>query len=97
MTAGNDHGPPPDQTFEREAVAARNARYGLALFLLYLLFYGGFVLVNAFAPELMDLVLAGGVNLAIWYGFALIGAALALALVYAWLSRDPRTHGEGRP
>jgi hypothetical protein len=33
----------------------------------------------------------GGVNLAIWYGFGLIGGALVLALIYAWLCREPAT------
>jgi uncharacterized membrane protein (DUF485 family) len=28
-----------------------------------------------------------GVNLAIWYGFALIVVALVLALIYGWLCR----------
>jgi uncharacterized membrane protein (DUF485 family) len=59
----------------------------MILFVLYLIFYGGFVLLNAFRPEVMDWVPAAGVNLAIWYGFALIFAALALALLYAWLCR----------
>jgi dipeptide/tripeptide permease len=28
-----------------------------------------------------------GINLAVWYGFALIAGALVLAIVYAWLCR----------
>jgi hypothetical protein len=35
----------------------------------------------------MDVVPAAGVNLAIWYGFALIVVALLLALVYGHLCR----------
>jgi uncharacterized membrane protein (DUF485 family) len=73
-----------------------NARIGTILLLVYLVFYGGFMLLNTFQPEVMDQVPALGVNLAVWYGFGLIVLALVLALVYMWLCRD--TSGrEGRP
>ena len=66
----------------------RNARIGLILFFVYLaLFYGGFVLLAAFSPATMARIPWAGVNLAIWYGFALIAAALFLALIYGWLCR----------
>lgn len=74
--------------------AARNSRRGLVLFAIYLLFYGVFVLVNAFAPEVMDRTLAEGVNLAIYAGFGLIGAAFTLALIYGWLCRDSNSTGK---
>ncbi len=72
----------------------RRARYGLILFAIYLLLYGGFVLLNVFDPKLMESTPVAGVNLAILYGFGLIAAALLLALIYAWLCRasnDGRT------
>ena len=62
----------------------RNSRLGLVLFALYLGLYGGFVLINAFSPETMALTPLAGVNLAVLYGFGLIGAAFLLALVYGW-------------
>ena len=65
----------------------RNARYGLWLFAIYLAFYGGFVLLAAFAPATMERLPLAGVNLAIWYGFGLIVLALVLALFYGWLCR----------
>jgi uncharacterized membrane protein (DUF485 family) len=65
----------------------RNARLGLWLFGVYLLIYGGFVGLAAFSPDTMAKTPAAGVNLAIWYGFGLIGAAIVLALVYGWLCR----------
>jgi len=65
----------------------RNARIGLILFFVYLAFYGGFVLLAAFSPTTMARTPWAGVNLAIWYGFALIAAALLLALIYGWLCR----------
>jgi uncharacterized membrane protein (DUF485 family) len=60
---------------------ARNVRLGLILFVIYVLFYGGFVALSAFAPGVMARDV-GGVNLAIVYGFALILAAFVLALIY---------------
>ena len=54
---------------------------------MYCLAYGAFVLLNAFAPKVMEITF-GGVNLAIWSGFGLIGGALLLALVYAWWCRE---------
>lgn len=60
----------------------RNARIGLILFTVYLLFYGGFVLLNAFAPQTMEVTPITGINLAIIFGFALIIMALVLAIVY---------------
>lgn len=66
----------------------RNARIGLVLFCVYLVLYGGFVFLNAFSPETMEVTPLPGVNLAILYGFGLIIAALALALVYGYLCRD---------
>jgi uncharacterized membrane protein (DUF485 family) len=60
---------------------------GLLLFDIYLVLYGGFVLLAAFSPQSMEVTPLAGVNLAIWYGFGLIVAAFALALVYGWASR----------
>ena len=65
----------------------RNARIGLWLFAIYVLLYGGFVLLNAFVPDIMQSTPALGVNLAIWYGFGLIVTAIALALLYGVLCR----------
>ena len=65
----------------------RNSRIGLILFGIYLLLYGGFVFLNAFWPESMEAIPVAGVNLAIVFGFGLILAAFALALVYGFLCR----------
>ena len=69
---------------------ARNARLGLIMFGLYLLLYGGFVLLNAFSPETMEWKPLAGINLAILYGFGLIIAAFIMALVYGFLCRSPK-------
>ena len=66
----------------------RNSRIGLVLFGIYLVLYGGFVLLNAFSPETMEKTPMAGVNLAILYGFGLIIAALVLALLYGWICKS---------
>ena len=73
----------------------RNARIGLVLFVVYLLLYGGFVLLNAFAADVMERTPLAGVNLAILYGFGLIIAALVLALLYGFLCQEEPADGEG--
>ena len=76
---------------------AKNARIGLALFSVYLIFYGVFVYLSAFNSELMAEHAFAGVNIAVVYGFGLIVAALVLALVYLKLcypADDARDGGE---
>jgi Predicted membrane protein len=61
---------------------SRNARVGLWLFGVYLLFYAGFVGLSAFSPQSLRATPVAGLNLALLYGFALILVALLLSLVY---------------
>ena len=82
-------------TPEEDAVAGRNANYGLALFFVYFLFYAGFMILSAFYPAVMSSTPFGGVNLAILYGFGLIGAALFLALIYMYVCRAPSAPAAG--
>lgn len=84
---GLDHGPNITSAAD-DAGSARRSRIGLVLFAVYLLLYGGFVLLNTFAPEQMDRTPFLGVNLAVLYGFLLIIAAFVLALLYGWLCRS---------
>jgi len=79
---------------ERPHHIARNARYGLILFVIYVIFYAGFVVLCAFKPDVMAHDMAG-VNLAVVYGFALIVAAFVLAIVYMLLCRGRRETTEG--
>ena len=76
----------PDEPHD-ERTAARNARIGLILFAVYVLLYGSFVLLNAFAPDVMVSRPVAGLNLSVVYGLGLIFAAFALALLYGWLCR----------
>ena len=83
----------PQPPTEVTPAARFNARLGLVLFILYLLIYAGFVALSAFAPQVMAKAVIGGVNLAVVYGFALIGLALILALVYMALCKSDSDGG----
>ena len=84
---GLDHGPNQPDKSENATTAAGNARLGLRLFTIYTLLYAGFVLINTFQPDWMEVTPLAGVNLAVLLGFALIIAAFVLALLYGWLCR----------
>ena len=64
---------------------SRNAKIGLVLFGIYVVLYGAFVFLNAFAPQTMEATPVAGVNLAILSGFGLIIGALMMAMLYGWL------------
>ena len=87
--AGIDHGAGESKEIEHESTITRNARRGLILFTVYFVFYAGFVVVNAFRPDLMERTPFAGINLAVVYGFALIVGALVMSLVYGWLCQSP--------
>jgi uncharacterized membrane protein (DUF485 family) len=71
------------------------------LFGLYLAAYLAFVILTAFDRTLMASEPLRGVNIAVLFGFGLIGAAIGLALLYWWLCREPElaraVTPEGRP
>ena len=85
---GLGHGGSHPAEQEEQHIIDRNARNGMRLFVLYLIIYGGFVGLSAFAPQQMESTPLFGVNLAVLYGFALIGAAIVLALIYCWQCRS---------
>ena len=76
-----------DQTAHDSPTTDRHARYGIILFIIYVVLYGGFVYLAAFRSDLMAGKPFGGVNLAILYGMGLIVAAFVLALIYMILCR----------
>ena len=88
--AGLDFKAPVAKEQEDAAVVAHNTRMGVILFTVYVAFYGGFMALSAFWPEVMSRPFLFGANLAVVYGFALIGAALVLALVYMKLCRKSK-------
>ena len=91
--AGIDFKPPVFKEYEDAAVVAHNTRMGVVLLLVYIVFYAGFMALSAFTPAAMAEAPFGGPNLAVVYGFGLIGLALVLALVYMWVCRKSGTGG----
>lgn len=87
---------PPLSHDDHPHVITRNSRYGLVLFAIYLVLYGGFVALAAFAPHQMGERPIGNINLAILYGMSLIAAALVLAAIYVVLCRPARGTGAGQ-
>ncbi len=64
--------------------AHHNARWGLILFAIYVVLYGGFVALATIDYAVLK-TRFGGVNIAIAYGFGLIFSAILLAVVYTFL------------
>ncbi len=90
----NEHGSANGGAEESKATMARNSRYGLILFFIYLAFYATYVLITAFRPDIMRQMPIPGLNVAILFGFSLIGTAFVLALFYGWLCRDEAGSGD---
>ena len=70
-----------------DAHVSPNAGLGMGMFVIYLLLYVGFMGIAVFNYELFGAVQIGRVNLAIFYGFGLIAAALVLALIYMFFCK----------
>jgi uncharacterized membrane protein (DUF485 family) len=77
----------PAKQAGKDAAGPYKARLGIVMFLMYFLFYAGFVTINLVAPLMMETIVLAGLNLATVYGFALIVVALIAALVYDALCR----------
>jgi uncharacterized membrane protein (DUF485 family) len=88
--AGLDFKAPVAKEQEDEMIVAYNTRMGILLFGVYVLFYGGFMALSAFWPEVMSMPFLCGANLAVVYGFALIVVALVLALIYMKVCRKSK-------
>jgi uncharacterized membrane protein (DUF485 family) len=85
--AGFDHHAKQPVSTADQSGSTERTKLGLVLFAVYLVLYGGFVLLNAFAPQAMESTPLFGINLAILYGVTLIFAAFGLAMLYGWLCR----------
>lgn len=71
-----------EQPIENAADVKRNSRLGIIMFLIYVVFYGGFMLLSAFKPEVMSSPSLAGINLSVIYGFLLIVLAIIFAVIY---------------
>lgn len=82
----------PVITEGKDAAASYKSRVGVWMFVVYALFYAGFVFINLYSPLAMEREVLWGLNLATVYGFALIVGAFVLALVYDRLCRRMEAH-----
>jgi uncharacterized membrane protein (DUF485 family) len=80
-----------------DETSARGTRYGRVLFTVYLVLYGGYVAITAFAPAIMKRVPVAGINLSVLYGLGLIIAAFLMALIYDWLCSATSTPTDNPP
>jgi uncharacterized membrane protein (DUF485 family) len=71
----------------QDLAANYKSRLGILMFLVYLVFYAGFVAINLLDPQAMANIVFLGLNLATVYGFALIIVAFLEALLYDWMCR----------
>ncbi|MDP9173469.1 MAG: DUF485 domain-containing protein [Planctomycetota bacterium] len=71
--------------------AGRNARLGTWFFLVYCVFYGGFMLLTTFKFEWMGEPVAG-MNWAILYGMGLIIIAFVMAVLYMFMCSPAGDH-----
>jgi len=78
-----DHG--PSTQWGKDKAADYKKRLGLGMLVLYSLLYAAFVAINSIWPGVMEIPV-GSLNLAVFYGFALIVVALVLAVIYNALS-----------
>lgn len=72
----------PTNVIETDNAAAKKAKLGVILFIVYTLIYAGFVLIGLTKPELMGLELIADQNIAIIYGFGLIALAIVMGFIY---------------
>ncbi len=78
------HEPAPEIHGVDEAASFKR-RLGLQMLAGYGLLYVIFIAINVIRPKTMGVIVVGGLNLAIIYGFALIVIAFILAIVYNWM------------
>ena len=79
--------------WEEDKASAYKTRLGLWMFVVYLIVYAGFVVINSVMPDAMAM-LFHGLNLAVVYGFGLIALALVMAFIYNALCDRAESSGE---
>lgn len=75
-----DHGPAVE--LGEDLASEKKSKLGIVLFIVYSLFYSGFVVINTISPKTMEAKVLFGLNLAVVYGFLLIIVAIVMGLVY---------------
>lgn len=77
------HGPSTDWGVDN--ASDYKAKLGVYMFIIYVLVYAGFIMINVLSPKLMAALVFAGLNLAIVYGFGLIVLAIIMGLIYNYL------------
>ena len=77
-----DHGPAAELGVDH--AAKRKTRLGIWMFISYTIVYGVFVAIGLANYEAMSIIVLGGLNLAVTYGFGLIVLAIIMGLIYNW-------------
>lgn len=78
-----NHGPAAELGVDN--ASAKKAKLGVWFFLIYSLFYAGFVVIGVVNYELLSQEVALGLNLALFYGMGLIVFAVLLGILYNFL------------
>lgn len=78
-----NHGPAVELGVDN--ASAKKAKLGVWFFLIYSLFYAGFVVIGVVNYELLSQEIVFGLNLAIVYGVGLIVFAVLLGILYNFL------------
>lgn len=77
------HGPSTE--WKKDNSASIKELLGKWFFILYAIVYAGFIVINVFSPKFMG-IKVGSFNVALVYGFLLIGFAMLLAFAYNHVS-----------
>jgi len=88
----------PARDSKPDPASAYKSRLGLTMFLVYCVFYAGFVLINVWTGgKAMQAIVLMGMNLAVVYGMGLIVLALVMALIYNHLctTKEKELAGKG--
>ena len=75
----------PSTQWGEDKASDYKAKLGIYMFLIYVLVYAGFIVINLLLPKAMKIVIFAGLNLASVYGFGLIILAIAMGLLYNFL------------
>lgn len=72
----------PVKSVGTDNAAAKKAKLGVIMFVVYTVVYAGFVLIGLARPEWMGLEVIGSQNIAVIYGFGLIFLAIIMGFIY---------------
>ena len=72
----------------KDNASAVKSKLGLKLFAVYSVIYAGFVAINMIDPNMMEMKIVAGLNLAVVYGFGLIILAIIMGVIYNGICTD---------